>query len=126
MAKTLKFRRGDRIKSDTREYTVYEICDGYYRLFDDECGAVSMHLLFKDEDKFELVGHKKKVKVSALMFTKQQADEISRHVDKMTERETEIFENAYNMGLKYGWKMGVVMLAFTIFAMVAIVAIVYR
>jgi hypothetical protein len=70
-----KFKLGQRIKSDTREYTVYEICDGYYRLFDDECGAVSMHMLFKDEDKFELVEDNKtltdfedKLSAACLMF----------------------------------------------------------
>lgn len=50
----MKFVLGDIIKgkNDTKEYTVYEVCNGYYRLFDDECGAVAMHLLFKDEEKF--------------------------------------------------------------------------
>ena len=53
-----KFRVGDRIKSDIREYSVYEICDGYYKLFNDEVGALPAFLLFCDEDKYELVKQK--------------------------------------------------------------------
>ena len=44
--------------------------------------------------------------VNALMFTTEQEAVIRRHIANMTKRDKEIYELAYNTGLKYGYRTG--------------------
>ena len=68
----------------------------------------------------------KNVKVNALFFSKEQAEVIQRHVDELTKRETDIYEKAYNTGLSYGYRIGIVMMGIVLFAVIVIVWLVFN
>lgn len=60
------------------------------------------------------------------VLTNKQIEELKKAADKVSESEIQVFENAYNLGLKHGWRNGIILMLLAILANIIIVYIVFN